>query len=132
MNFEEAVKSYYVEYSNFQDRTSRSGYWWAYLWQTMVMAFLYLLGFLIFTVASDAPGFVQGVLGLAWVVVLFGHFIPALSITARRLHDSGLSGWTCLVAIVPFVGSLILLVMLLRPSSIDRNKWGPMPGESDW
>ncbi|GAA4769782.1 DUF805 domain-containing protein [Citricoccus nitrophenolicus] len=35
----------------------------------------------------------------------------------RRLHDAGFSGWTYLINLIPGVGSLIILVFTLMPSS---------------
>ena len=54
-------------------------------------------------------------------------FIPALSITVRRLHDIGKSGWWYLIAFVPLIGGLVLFVFTLLDSDPDRNEYGPNP-----
>ena len=61
------------------------------------------------------------------IALLFGHVLPSLAINVRRLHDSGLGGWTYLVVIIPLVGPLVLFALLLRPSEFGPNTWGPEP-----
>ncbi|MBP2387797.1 DUF805 domain-containing protein [Paeniglutamicibacter kerguelensis] len=61
------------------------------------------------------PGVVPGVLLL--IVYGLATFIPNLALTVRRLHDGYFSGWLYLLAFVPFVGSLVLLILVLMPSS---------------
>lgn len=45
--------------------------------------------------------------------------IPTISVTIRRLHDVGKSGWWCLLWVlpVPVLGWLYLVPLLCRPSS---------------
>ena len=45
--------------------------------------------------------------------------IPTISVTIRRLHDVGKSGWWCLLWVlpIPVVGWLYLVPLLCRPSS---------------
>lgn len=45
--------------------------------------------------------------------------IPTISVTIRRLHDVGKSGWWCLLWVlpVPGLGWLYLVPLLCRPSS---------------
>lgn len=43
-------------------------------------------------------------------------FIPSLSVTFRRLHDSGCSGWAILLPLIPTIGSLMLLGILCSAS----------------
>ncbi|MEO0862350.1 MAG: DUF805 domain-containing protein [Pseudomonadota bacterium] len=57
---------------------------------------------------------------------------PTLSFYAvlvRRLHDTGRSGWWYWISLVPFVGGLILLILLIIPSEIYKNTYGPPPGK---
>ncbi|MEM7488766.1 MAG: DUF805 domain-containing protein [Pseudomonadota bacterium] len=50
-----------------------------------------------------------------------------IAVTVRRLHDIGRSGWWYWISLVPFVGWLILLVMLCMPGEGYRNEFGPAP-----
>ncbi|MCF8878942.1 DUF805 domain-containing protein [Hyphobacterium sp. SN044] len=61
------------------------------------------------------------------IVFLVGTIIPHLAVTVRRLHDSGNSGWWVLISLIPYIGGIILLIMMLIPSEERVNKHGPVP-----
>jgi uncharacterized membrane protein YhaH (DUF805 family) len=46
-------------------------------------------------------------------------FLPSLSITVRRLHDIGKSGWWVLMGFIPLL-NLVLLILLVLPSDCDN------------
>lgn len=48
-------------------------------------------------------------------------------IGVRRLHDLNWSGWLILIAIVPYAGAVIGLLMLFKPGTAGDNKFGPQP-----
>jgi uncharacterized membrane protein YhaH (DUF805 family) len=54
------------------------------------------------------------------VCLLFG----LLSISVRRLHDGGRSGWHHFIQVVPYLGSLVLLFFLLKKGDPEANKYG--------
>ena len=64
---------------------------------------------------------------ILWVHGL-GTVLPHLAVIARRLHDTGRSGWWMLVALVPFVGWIPLLIFMLLPSDTGPNEYGRKPG----
>lgn len=59
------------------------------------------------------------VVAIACVIPIIGWLInlailPAtLGVTARRLHDTGKSGWLQLIGIIPIIGGLIVLALCL-------------------
>lgn len=53
-------------------------------------------------------------------------FLPGLAVAVRRLHDTGRSGWWLLIGIIPFLGSLVLLVFMCLDSEAE-NQYGPNP-----
>ena len=53
-------------------------------------------------------------------------FLPGLAVAIRRLHDTGRSGWWLLIGIIPFLGSVVLLVFMCLDSDAE-NKYGPNP-----
>ena len=83
-----AIRSYFVNYFNFRDTSTRAEYWW--MW-------LVLLGVNALLVAVNVPG----VIAAAVTAVLF---IPSRALAFRRFRDAGLSGWLYLVPM------LVLLV----------------------
>ena len=48
-------------------------------------------------------------------------FLPMLSLTVRRLHDTNRSAWWLLVVLVPAIGMLVLLMLLALPSEPDSD-----------
>ena len=46
--------------------------------------------------------------------------IPSLAVAVRRLHDVGKSGWVFLIGLIPLVGSIWLLILLLRDSETGK------------
>jgi uncharacterized membrane protein YhaH (DUF805 family) len=53
-------------------------------------------------------------------------FIPMLAVSARRLHDTGKSGWYYLMSLIPLVGFIIVIVQWCK-DSVGDNQYGPGP-----
>lgn len=108
--FGQAVSRFFRSYARFCGRASRSEYWWVMLAQT-VAAGLLLGGVVLGT---------ESALERMWVTVLVGFVlvwaIPAWALTVRRLHDADFSGWMALLAVLPYVGSLMPIIFGLLPS----------------
>lgn len=129
MTFANSVVVCLKEYSKFSGRASRSEYWW---WQLAIFLIFFivpllcaLIGALLCT-ANDASSSLRGVIigDLAgFVMCLISLMCPILAVTVRRLHDTGHSGWWLFITLVPFIGSIWLLVLLLL-SSQDENQYG--------
>jgi uncharacterized membrane protein YhaH (DUF805 family) len=103
-------------YANFSGRARRAEYWWT----ALINLGIYVVLFGIFDVIGDA-GYV--LLGLFYVVIL----IPSLAVGIRRLHDTNKSGWWLLISLVPFVGSIILIVFLATDGERGPNQYGVSP-----
>lgn len=56
-------------------------------------------------------------------------FIPGLSVTVRRLHDVGKSGWMYFIILIPIIGAIWLLVLLVSEGDRGTNQYGPDPKE---
>ncbi|HEX8209800.1 MAG TPA: DUF805 domain-containing protein [Longimicrobium sp.] len=54
-------------------------------------------------------------------------FIPGLSVTVRRLHDTGKSGWWMLINLIPLIGFIVFLVFMFQDSQMGDNEYGPNP-----
>jgi uncharacterized membrane protein YhaH (DUF805 family) len=120
MGFTQAISHCYSNYVTFSGRASRSEFWF----------------FQLFTVlAAIAAAIVDMSLGLNFAI-LYGpvyllfmliNFLPAISVVVRRLHDTDHSGWWYWIAIVPFVGIILLLVWWCTRGSWGDNRFGPDP-----
>ena len=123
MSIMDATKSCFQQYVGFSGRASRSEYWFFYL--SFVVA---AMGMLVLTVVSafvlDA---LAGLMGMLTMVTYLGFFLPMLSVTVRRLHDLGKSGWMFLVALIPIVGGILLLVWFVSDGQPHDNAYGAVP-----
>lgn len=102
-------------YANFSGRARRKEYWYFVLVQ---------MGLVIIAMILDAIIF-NSEIGLFYIVVALGLFLPGLAVTIRRLHDTRRSGWWFLISILPLIGSIILLVFLASDTKLETNQWGP-------
>lgn len=124
MTFAESIRSVYrTNYANFRGRASRSEYWWITLFNYLVLCGILGLIFLAKEVAGE-DGF--NAVMVVYVLLFLFAIIPGAAVTVRRFHDTGRSGWWCLICFIPYVGALILLFMMALESDRD-NKWGPGP-----
>jgi uncharacterized membrane protein YhaH (DUF805 family)/cold shock CspA family protein len=114
-----------TNYFNFRGRARRKEYWGFALFGILAFAALSLAGMALDGAMGnmDAPYVTILLLGL----FVLGMIIPSISVTVRRIHDIGLSGWFYLLVLLPYVGWLILFVFALIPSQARENRWGPVP-----
>ncbi len=124
MGFSDAVKTCLTKYITVSGRASRSEYWWFFLFYNLAV----LAAFIILMITVDE----NGEEGTFWpfFMVVFGLFFPMLAVTARRLHDKGLTAWVILISFVPF-GALALLILCMLPGDEGANGYGPPPISND-
>jgi len=53
--------------------------------------------------------------------------VPSMSLSVRRLHDTGRSGWWLLIGLVPLFGGIVLFVFTVLDSEPGPNLYGPDP-----
>lgn len=99
-------------YINFNGRARRKEFW---LFQLMYAGLLLLIGGLF------------GNQSMYVTVLMLALFLPSLTVSARRLHDTGRSGWWTLIALLPFVGILLLIFWWVQDSQPEANAYGAMP-----
>ncbi|EAD5685765.1 DUF805 domain-containing protein [Listeria innocua] len=139
MGFLEAYKSFWKNYVNFSGRAPRSAYWYVVVWNVIIFAVLYFLAFVfgisIFMesalggtgIASSGGALFMMVLVLLYLLAVL---LPTISLMVRRLHDSGKSGLYLLLDLIPFVGSIIMLVFMCLESD-GPNQYGDLDSEFD-
>lgn len=101
--------NYYIDafrnYVNFNGRATRTQFW------------MFVLFNFIANVILMAVGFVLPFLAFLGSVYSLAVLLPGWAIGARRLHDTGRSGWWQLIALVPLVGWIVLLIFFVQPST---------------
>jgi uncharacterized membrane protein YhaH (DUF805 family) len=112
------------KYAVFEGRARRREYWYFLLFYLLIFLALFLLDVGLGTYSPKMElGFFSGFYSLLI-------FLPSLAVTARRLHDTGKSGWWQLIAANPFLGVLVLISFLLKDSAPISNRYGPNPKDS--
>lgn len=66
-----------------------------------------------------------------FVILYWATFLPGLAVQVRRLHDQDKSGWLVLLAFIPYVGWLVLLVLMCVEGTRGPNRFGPDPKDPD-
>ena len=100
MSFGEAIKSVFSKYAVFSGRARRSEYWYFAL-------FYFLVG-----LALDCIPFLN-FLSFIWILAML---IPSITVSVRRLHDIGKSGWNFLIVAIPqllLIGYLVYIFFLV-------------------
>ena len=115
VSFGEAVKLFFSNYVNFSGRSTKSEFWWGYL-------FCVIVDVVIGVLSRALPAPMTIMLSLASLAI----FIPMLALGIRRLHDIGKSGFYYFMCLIPCVG-IILLIVWWCGDSVADNQWGPNP-----
>lgn len=109
MEFLNEYITMWKNYANFKGRTSVKGYWMAFLVNVIIAIVLGILTSII------------GIIGIVSMLYSLAGLVPGIALTIRRLHDTGKSGWFCLISLIPLVGAILLIVVLCKPSATDNN-----------
>lgn len=109
---------------NFQGRTSRRDYWWAFL---AVICVNFVLNLLLNGVENiiRIHAFVLIFSFLEWLLSI-AIAIATLAIEVRRLHDTNKSGWLMLLALT-VIGIIPLIIFFAQPGDPQQNQYGPVP-----
>ncbi len=102
------------KYAVFSGRARRKEYWMFVLIATLIS---------IATAAIDY--FIGGQLinSLYSLAIL----LPSIAVGARRLHDTGRSGWWQLLALIPIIGWILLIIFYVKEGHEDDNDYGSNP-----
>ena len=88
--------------------------------------FLILLALAFITTVVNPAGSLYLVMVGIYVLFAIALIIPSWTVSIRRLHDIGRSGWCVLITLVPVLG-LIFLVFMFFDSHPHENEYGVSP-----
>ena len=124
MGFSDAVQNVLMNnYANLDGRASRSEYWWFVLFNLIVSIVTFVIDSTLGTMVTYDMGYVG-------LIALLALLLPNVSVSVRRLHDIGKSGWWILLAIIPivnFIGIFVILVFTLMEGEEHPNQYGNVP-----
>lgn len=145
MNFISSIKTCFKKYIDFNGRASRSEFWYF----TLLLVFGYFGLLIIVNYWNDSNFFYElsDTLYNSINYLIYGMFyglpiiclIPFVSVTIRRIHDIGQSGFVILIFFVGFFIAFLLkselivrivfiiLGVFLTQKSAGKNQFGPVP-----
>ena len=133
IGFSSAYRAFFKNYVNFKGRSRRSELWYVGLANVLIMLIAYILLIPDFISMSEGIGDIAN--QMIEIIVIVGFlfiyelicFVPNLSLSVRRLHDIGKSGWYLLMGCIPIIGTIILFVYSVTDSDSGDNRYGKNP-----
>ena len=110
-NFAKAWKDSF----DFRGKMSRAEYWGFLAVQAALIIVAAGLINLLLPIDSIKP--LIRLLGVLILFYTFGSILPIVSGQVRRVRDATQKGWLWWLTIIPYLGALIVFVILLMPSS---------------
>lgn len=111
------------KFADFSGRARRREYWTFALVNCLIAMLLLILGL---AFGEDSPA--SNIMVTIFYLIML---VPNLSVSVRRLHDIGKSGWWLFIGLIPLIGSLLLLVWSFMDSEPDENQYGENPKEEE-
>jgi uncharacterized membrane protein YhaH (DUF805 family) len=116
-------------YADYSGRSRRKEFW--------MFPVTVLIAFVAIMLVSSVIGGLFTLLGLYSLaalgrLVLYGVFLGAtlvvgIPLAVRRLHDTDKPGWALLIALVPFVGAIVLALFYFYDGTPGPNRFGDDP-----
>jgi len=131
-------------YAAIAGRSSRTQFWLFTLYYVVgIIAFYALIGGIAaanFFAASQGrinPVAMASSMGSVFLIAIpfslwiYPTGLAQLALSCRRMHDQNRSSWYLLIGFIPFLGWLVVLILLLLPGTQGANRYGPDPREAE-
>lgn len=99
-------QSFFVHWLDLKGKADTGEFWIITVTDWLIVGLFYMLLKIL-----DFPGAISSMLTIYTYIM----FVPKISLTVRRLHDTGLSGFWYFLTFIPWIGYLILLGLCCRP-----------------
>ena len=128
-------------YADFEGRARRSEFWYYTLFHFLFALLPLFIGLILLLVGAASQDYstsgspsaliiLGALLSFVGIIACLGLLVPTWAVTARRLHDTGKSGWLMLIGMIPYVNvitGIVLLVFYCTDSTPGENQYGPNP-----
>ena len=115
LSFNDAVGTCFRKYFVFSGRARGSEYWYFVLFSFILSIVAPVLDINLFGNTWEDSG-------PLYMITSVALFIPSISAAARRLHDSGKSGWWQLLYFT-VIGAVLVLYWLIRKGDANKNSY---------
>ena len=120
MTFTQAVPLVLKSYATFSGRARRSEYWWFYL-------FTLLVGIATSVIDAVLNAAFNNEIEIVGAITSLVLLLPTLAVTARRLHDTGRSGWWMLLPTIPLVATVVAAIAVVFSLLFSADVGTPAP-----
>lgn len=115
-------------YADFSGRSRRKEYWMYSLFQAVIYLVLGVIAGVGMAMGTQGEPGILFTLAVGLIVLAaLAMMVPTLAVTVRRFHDQDKSGWFVLLSLIPWIGSIILLVFMCLSGTEGDNRFGPDP-----
>ena len=119
----EAYKKFWKGYVDFEGRSTRSDYWFAYSAHVLILFAWYLLLAVFERMAAETGSSDLFTIGVILPLIFFAYgvatVLPGIAITVRRLRDAGYH-WAFIFLRFAFgIGGIVLLVLYCQPTKVE-------------
>ena len=125
MTFSQAIQSVFSKATKLEGRSPRSEYWYWILF-TFIVQLVTIVPVIVVAMLvrqSDVWALLPFLIAAGAIALFF--WITHITVTVRRLHDQGLSGYFFFLFLLPYpVGFTLEVIFMLQPSQPGSNKYG--------
>lgn len=145
--FGQAVIRFFSRYARFKGYSSKSEFWWVYLFDCVVgaafafllfLSFMPILGSVEFEERANEAAIRAGapdamvpmmLIGLCMFAYWLGTLVPRVALTVRRLRDTGRDWPWIFVAFVPYIGGILLMILCALDTDMGQHRpeWEDTP-----
>ena len=117
----------FKQYADFGGRARRKEFWYFVLFNFIASVVAVMIDMATGWKPTTDSSSVLESYGPCYLTYLFAVMLPAIAVAVRRLHDLGKSGWWLFIGLIPFVGSIWLIVLCCQDSKNGGNRYGANP-----
>lgn len=122
-----AYTKYWLGYANWEDRITRSEWWWVMLWNFLISVIFSLLispfvesnletSSSDFSLVWNIPSPIGGTIAIIAVLYSLAALVPSISFNVRRLRDAGFHWALIFLGFIPIFGGLVVFILLQFPT----------------
>ena len=119
----EAYKKFWKGYVDFEGRSTRSDYWFAYLANMLTVIAFYVLLAIFGGIARATESSFLAVISFIILFIFFAFgiaaLLPGIAVTVRRLRDAGFHWALIFLRYAPVIGDIVLLVLFCQPTKVE-------------
>ena len=121
----QAYKKCLQKYATFSGRSRRSEYWYFKLLYYLIFIII-AISIVFFFIDEDENELIK-IMNTVYLIYSLLFLIPNISVTVRRIHDTGRSGYFFFMYFIPIIGPFFILYYCICDSQEQTNEYGPSP-----